>query len=250
MIIDAHMHLPVCGTDLETRKNQLLYDMKRDNVDFGIVISDSELESDIGSMDDCITLFGECSNVFVSAGISPRIGFNAQLTKLRRYLAEGRVIAVKIYCGHEPIYIDDITLKPLFDTAREFCVPVMFHSGWDNAQFAAPDRVKTAARAYQDLRFVCCHCFYPKIERCFEELKEFPNVYFDLSSIADDPAHIPAVKEALERFVPQMPERFVFGSDYAGCDRNRHIELCNGLDIPIQYKEMLFGLNARRLYGL
>lgn len=250
MIIDAHMHLPVCGTDLETRKIQLLSDMERDNVDFGIVISDSELESDIGSMDDCLTLFGECSNVFVSAGISPRIDFNAQLAKLRRYLAEGRVIAVKIYCGHEPIYIDDGILKPLFDTACEFRVPVMFHSGWDNAEFAEPERIKKAALSNPSVSLVCCHCFYPEVELCLRTLKNLPNVYFDISSIADDTTRISAVKETLERYVPLIPERFVFGSDYAGCDRNRHIELCNGLDIPEQYKKMLFGLNARRLYGI
>lgn len=250
MIIDAHMHLPVCGTDLEAQKIQLLSDMKRDNVDFGIVISDSELESDIGSMDDCVALFSECPNVFVAAGISPHISFNAQLTKLRRYLADGSVIAVKIYCGHEPIYIDDIILKPLFDTAREFNVPVMFHSGWDNAEFAEPERIKNAALSYPSVNLICCHCFYPEVELCFKTLKGLPNVYFDISSIADEPARTPAVKEALERYIPLFPERFVFGSDYAGCDRNRHIELCNGLNIPERYKEMLFGLNARRLYGI
>ncbi|MDE6726511.1 MAG: amidohydrolase [Oscillospiraceae bacterium] len=251
MIIDAHMHLPVGYSDFESQKAKLLSDMKSDSVDIGIVISDSELESEIGSMDDCVGLFTlNCPNVYIAAGISPHISCKEQLIKLRKHLAEGRVIAVKIYCGHEPIYIDDDALKPIYKTAREFFVPVMFHSGWDNAQFAAPDRVKTAARAYPDLRFVCCHCFYPEIELCFEELKELSNIYFDLSSIADNPAYIPAVKAALERFVPQMPERFVFGSDYAGCDRKSHIDLCMGLDLPVKYKEMLFCSNARRLYNI
>lgn len=173
-----------------------------------------------------------------------------QLIKLRKYLAERRVIAIKIYCGHEPIYIDDDELKPIFETACEFCVPVMFHSGWDNAQFASPDRVKTAELAFPTLRLVCCHCFYPQIELCFEELKDLPNVYFDLSSIADDPALIPTVKAALERFVPLMPERFVFGSDYACCDRKQHIDLCTSLDLPKEFMEMLFCSNAQRLYNI
>lgn len=251
MIIDAHMHLPVGNPDFESKKAKLLSDMKSDGIDVGIVISDSELTSEIGSMDDCVELFSEnCSSVFVAAGISPHINFKFQLSKLRKHLANGFVNAIKIYCGHEPIYIDDEALKPVFETAREFCVPIMFHSGWDNAQFAVPDRVRNAALAHPALRLVCCHCYYPEIELCFETLKDLPNVYFDLSSIADDPAFIPAAKATLEKFVPQMPERFIFGSDYAGCDRKQHIDLCKGLDIPANYKEMLFCLNARQLYNI
>lgn len=251
MIIDAHMHLPVEYYDYESKKDMLLSDMKGDNVDFGIVISDSELTSEIGSMDDCVKLFtADCPNVFVAAGISPHINFEEQMSKMRKYLAEKRVLAIKIYCGHEPIFIDDKVLKPVFDTACEFCVPVMFHSGWDNSYFAEPKRVRTAALAYPTVRLVCCHCFYPEIEVCFETLKDLPNVYFDLSSIADCPARTPAIKAVLEKYIPQMPERFVFGSDYAGCDRKQHIDLCMELDIPEEYKKMLFCSNAKRLYNI
>lgn len=251
MIIDAHMHLPVGYPDLESKKSKLLCDMKSDNVDIGIVISDSELTSEIGSMDDCVELFeANCTNVFVAAGISPYINCKEQLIKLRKYLEENRVVAVKIFCGHEPIFIDDEILRPILEVSCEFDVPLMFHSGWDNAQYAAPDKVRAAALAYPTLRFVCCHCFYPEIELCFEVLMDIPNVYFDISSVADDPAYIPTAKVALERFIPLMPERFVFGSDYAGCDRKRHINMCMELDIPAEFKEMLFCLNARRLYKI
>lgn len=251
MIIDAHMHLPVGYPDLESKRSKLLSDMKADDVDVGLVISDSELSSEIGSMDECAELFkSDCPSVFVAAGISPYINCKEQLIKLREYLSEKLVIAVKIFCGHEPIYIDDEILKPIFEVACEFDVPLMFHSGWDNAQYASPDRVRTAALAYPTLRFVCCHCFYPKIDLCFETLEDIPNVYFDLSSIADEPAYIPTAKTVLERFIPQMPERFIFGSDYAGCDRKQHIDLCMSLDIPAEFKEMLFCSNARRLFKI
>ena len=251
MIIDAHMHLPVGYPDLDSKRRKLLSDMKSDNVDVGIVISDSELTSEIGSMDECAELFkSDCPNVFVAAGISPYINCEEQLIKLRKYLAEKRVVAVKIFCGHEPIYIDDDILTPIFEVACKFNVPVMFHSGWDNAQYASPDRVRTAALTYPTLRFVCCHCFFPELEVCFETLKDIPNVYFDLSSIADDLAYIPAAKAALEKYIPKMPERFVFGSDYAGCNRKQHINMCMELDIPAKYRDMLFCSNARRLYKI
>lgn len=124
MIIDAHMHLPSDEPDIESKKRRLLFDMKANCVDIGIVLSDSELESTIGSMDDCAELFSDCPNVFAVAGISPYINYNEQLEKLRDYLARGLFVGIKLYCGHEPIYIDDGALKPVFGLAAEFNVPV------------------------------------------------------------------------------------------------------------------------------
>lgn len=145
MIIDAHMHLPSCEPDLDSKRRRLLSDIRANGVDIGIVISDSELESLIGSMDDCAELFSDCPNVFVVAGISPYINYGKQLEKLKKYLTRGFFVGIKLYCGHEPIYIDYGDLKPIFGLAAEFDIPVLFHSGWDNAQYAVPERVKAAA---------------------------------------------------------------------------------------------------------
>lgn len=247
MIIDAHMHLPGGEPDLENKKRRLLSDMRTNGVDMGIVISDSELDSSIGSMDDCAELFSDCPNIFAVAGISPYINYRGQLEKLRNYLAGGLFVGIKLYCGHEPIYIDDSVLKSVFDLSAEFDIPVLFHSGWDNAQYAAPERVKSAAAANPEVRFVCCHCYYPNLIECFETLKSCPNVYFDLSSVADDHEKCQSVAKTLERYIPEMPERFIFGSDYGCCDQMRHIDFVKALNI---HSEMLFCLNAQQLYRI
>lgn len=171
MIIDAHMHLPSGEPDLDSKRRRLLSDIRANGVDIGIVISDSELESSIGSMDDCAELFSDCPNVFVVAGISPYISYGKQLEKLKKYLTRGFFVGIKLYCGHEPIYIDCGDLKPIFGLAAEYDIPVLFHSGWDNAQYAAPERVKAAAAANPDVRLICYHCYYPKLAECFETLK-------------------------------------------------------------------------------
>lgn len=250
MIIDAHMHLPSGEPDLESKKRRLLSDMKANGVDIGIVISDSELESAIGSMDDCAELFSDCPNVFAAAGISPYINYPDQLEKLRDYLTRGLFVGIKLYCGHEPIFIDDSALKPVFGLAAEFNVPVLFHSGWDNAQYAEPERVKAAANANPETRLVCCHCCYPELSECFETLKICSNVFFDLSSAADDPEKYPSIAAALERYIPEMPERFIFGSDYGCCDQSAHIGFFKSLNIPDEYRRLLFSLNAKGIYNI
>lgn len=250
MIIDAHMHLPSGETDLESKKRRLLSDMRSNGVDIGIVISDSELESAIGSMDDCAELFSDCPNVFAAAGISPYINYTEQLKKLRNYLTRGLFAGIKLYCGHEPIYIDDNALSPVFRLAVEYDVPVLFHSGWDNAQYAAPERVKSTAAANPEVRLVCCHCYYPKLAECFETLKSCHNVYFDLSSVADDPEKCPSVAQVLERYIPEMPERFIFGSDYGCCDQRRHIGFIKSLKIPLDSLQGVLHGNAARIYKI
>lgn len=244
------MHLPSEEPDLESKKRRLLSDMKANGVDIGIVISDSELESTIGSMDDCAELFSDCPNVLAVAGISPHINYNEQLEKLRNYLTRGLFVGIKLYCGHEPIYIDNGALKPVFRLAAEFNVPVLFHSGWDNAQYAAPERVKAAAVENPEVRFVCCHCYYPKLAECFETLKSCPNVYFDLSSVADDPERFQSIAAVLERYIPEMPERFIFGSDYGCCDQKTHIAFLESLNIPDEYRQLIFSLNAKYVYNI
>lgn len=250
MIIDAHMHLPTDEIGWENRKKKLLEEMKRNGIDAGIIISDSETESEIGSTDDCVELFENCPRIFVAAGISPYIDYENQLQKTEQYCREKRIVGIKIYCGHEPIFIDDDILTPVFRLAARFSVPILFHSGWDNAQYAEPERVKRVSDLYPAIKYICCHCFYPKIERCFDLLKDCGNVFFDLSSIADSPERNPEMKKILEMYIPRMPARFLFGSDYASCDQRAHIEFCRNLCLSDENRKKLFYENAERIYSL
>ena len=77
MIVDVHVHLPVCneGHSLQRQKERLLYEMRENRVSHCIVISDSSMESIIGTMDECVELFAKTDNVDVVGGISPFLNF-------------------------------------------------------------------------------------------------------------------------------------------------------------------------------
>lgn len=243
-IFDFHMHLPTDFPTIEEKKKALLAEMERNGVSKGIVISDSEIESSIGSLRECAELFADTNNIFVVGGISPYFEYEKQLALLEKYISEKKVSGIKIYCGHETIYLDDERLKPVYRIAEEYGVPVLFHSGWDNAQYSSPEVISRAAALYQNVKFVCCHCCYPKLAECFERLAEFENVYFDLSSTADGPALRGEVKTAVEKAVRRMPERIIFGSDFASCDQRTHVEFFMGLDISDEEKSLIFYENA------
>lgn len=249
-IFDFHMHLPTGFPTIEEKKKSLLAEMKRNGVRKGVVISDSAIESEIGPLRECAEIFSDTDNIFVVGGISPFFDYEGQLFLLEKYISEKRVVGIKIYCGHEPIYLDSEQLRPVYRIAEKYGVPVLFHSGWDNSQYSSSEIIKRAAALYPKVKFVCCHCCYPKLAECFETLAEFENVYFDLSSTADDPAIDCEIKSAVENAVHNMPKRIIFGSDFACCDQREHIEFFMGLDISDTEKRLLFGENSLSILGL
>jgi len=248
IIIDAHLHLPVSPASPEEKKAALLAEMKANKVSRGVVISDSEPESAIGTLGECAELFAHCADIAVVGGISPYFGYADQLALADRLLTTGLLAGIKLFCGHEPIYLTDENLDPVYSLAEKHGVPVLFHSGWDNAHYSAPEVIRSAAKKHRGISFVCCHCCYPRLSDCFRTLADCENVHFDLSSVADGSRSefIPV----LENAVRAMPGRFLFGSDYGSCDQAEHLRFLRRLELSAHERQAVFCDNARRMYGL
>ena len=187
MIIDAHVHLPVVEgcISLEQKIEHLLREMVVNQVDYSIVISDSADKSEIGTLDECVSLFEKTDNIHVVGGISPFYEFQTQLRKIKSYLEQKLIVGIKLFPGHEAFYLTDERLKSIYELAVCYNVPILFHSGWDNYKYGDISLAIEIAKRYPALKLVCCHCFYPEIEKC-KQLIPFQNVFFDISSIADD----------------------------------------------------------------
>lgn len=246
MIIDAHMHLPTGYRGLTAKKAALLRELECNGADGAVVISDSELKSDIGSMRGCMELFRGVANVWAVGGISPLIGFAEQLELLEYGLSRRLLVGIKIYCGHEPVFLDGAELAPVFALAEKYGAPVLFHSGWDNPQYSSASVIENTARAHRGITLICCHCCFPDIAGCLERLAEYGNVCFDISTLADGSD----TAGSLERAVSAMPERFIFGSDSFCCGQTEHIRFAERLGISSEAKRMLFSENAKRIFGL
>ena len=90
-ILDAHMHLPVQGKSLLEKKEILLKEMQKNGIDEGIVISDSAITSEIGSLKDCLELFSDTCNVHVVGEISPFFNYKEQCKLLDTALSEKKL---------------------------------------------------------------------------------------------------------------------------------------------------------------
>ena len=251
MIIDAHVHLPVidgCGT-LQQKRERLLQEMSMNQVDKCILISDSCMESSIGSMDECVELFERIDSVYVVGGISPFFEFQTQLIKLKQYLDKKKIVGIKLFTGHEAFYLTDAAIKEVYELAIHYDVPVLFHSGWDDSQYGDVSLAVEIAKKYPELKLVCCHCFYPEIEKCML-LVDLQNVFFDLSSVADDLNSITEMSEKLKKIINAAPTRVLFGSDYSCCSQREHIEFVKGLKLERSIENDIFGKNAEKVYSL
>lgn len=249
-IIDAHLHLPYCVEGLQNKKEHLLMQLENCGITYGIVISDSSLKSSIGSLTECVELFGDTDRVFVVGGISPLIDYANQLRILEKYIVKKKIVAVKLFCGHEKFYLNDNRLLPVYEMAVGYNVPILFYSGWENAKYAEPDIVLDISKQYPNINFICCHVNYPKVTEGVQRLRDCRNVYFDLSSIADDYSIGLGFRELLSQQIHEMPERFLFGSDYEGCDIKEHVDFIDKMALSDIEKEMVFYNNAKRLYRL
>lgn len=251
MIIDAHVHLPI-GEDCSTlcrKREKLFQELERNHIDRCIVISDSCMESDIGNLNECVELFRESDIVDVVGGISPYFGFQTQLKKIRDYLDKNLIVGIKLYTGHEAFYLSDKRLKEVYTLAQQYDVPVLFHSGWDNCQFSDVNVVAEVARQYSNLKLVCCHCFFPRIDKC-QLLVKYPNVYFDISSTADNRAILNDIDEKIKKLIEAVPERVLFGSDYSGCSQEEHLQFVKNLRLNKMLAKSIFEGNAKYVFRL
>lgn len=248
-IIDAHLHLPVSEGGLQKQKEKLLFDLAQNGVDACVVIADSEQESTIGNTRECAALFSDTPNVFVVGGISPLIDYTAQLSLCETLLQEKKIIALKLFTGHEAFFLSDERLEPVWALAKKYDVPVLFHSGWDNSHWGSAAEAETVLRRHPDVSLCCCHLFYPRLEDCLP-LLDYPNFSVDLSSVADEPSRWDTVRTQVMRCIEKAPDRVLFGSDYTACDQKSHLEFVMSLPLSDEKREKLLWKNAVRLYRL
>lgn len=242
MIIDAHVHLPVGEqfSDMASKKEKLLDEMKKNHVDKCIVIADSWPDSEIGTTEELVSLFlrTKNANVFVVGGISPIKNFDETFEKLLQYALHKQIVGSKLYTGHESLYLTDNKLKDVYALAIKYNLPLLFHSAWDNIDFGNVDVAESILKQFPELQLVCCHCWYPEIRKCRHLLK-YPNIAFDLSSIADNADILDNIRSEAKLLIEGVPERVIFGSDSFGYSMIEHIKFIKSLKLTASLSKKL-----------
>jgi uncharacterized protein len=166
---------------------------------------------------------------------------------------------MKIFPGHEPIYPVDERLKPLYALCQAQDVPLVVHTGWNSghpevAQYNDPQYIVQVAEWYPRLKIVIAHFFWPEVDYCYELTHACPQIYYDTSGLADrevvEATGLERIQGVLVNVLEENPRKILFGTDYAMCDRQEHIELINRLPVDPEVRAGIFWRNAADLFRL
>jgi predicted TIM-barrel fold metal-dependent hydrolase len=261
MIIDSHLHLPPRKKTetYEDSKATLLRDLRTSGVDYAILIPDNVPESHIGDLDTMLELTRNDKQLFVMGTIDILREERAAIQKLDSLFDAKRIVAIKIFPGHDPIYPTDSRLEPVYALCIKHDLPIVIHTGWNSnnpevAKYNDPKHIAKIAGKFPQLKVVISHYFWPEVKYCHDITKPLENIYFDTSALADEEVTeetgIQNIIEVLTLTANERPDNVIFGTDYAMCSIKKHISLINSLDIEARLKEKIFCRNAVELFKL
>lgn len=261
MKIDCHLHLPVKEelTSFNAKKEDLLTELQTSHIDYGIVIPDSVDGSSIGSLQQCIDLFKDEKRIFLMASVNILNEPASDVQEFDNLLMNGKIVALKIFPGHDEHFPNDIRLIPFIELCLKYNAPFVIHTGWNVgnpgvAKWNDPKYIVDLANNYARLEIIICHYFWPDIEYCYKITRGYKNIHFDISGLAANEVEIATgkdkIKEILEKTITDDPKSVLFGSDYGSCALIPHITLVEGLNIPQEIKEKVYSQNAIDLFHL
>jgi len=262
MIIDSHLHLPVRDNllSLETQSQELINELQNHRISKGIVIPDNIDNSPIGNLKQCIQLFNNIPNIYILGTVNIlEDNLEDKISQLREYFLFNQIVGLKIFPGHDDHYPDDKRLEPFLKLCIEYDKPLVIHTGENSgnnecSKYNDPKYIVGIAESFPSLKIIISHLFWPKVEYCVEITKDFANISYDTSALADKEVVIKTgredIKYSLEILIKKYNKKILYGSDYGMCNLQDHISLINTLDISDKQREEIFYKNSALLFGL
>ncbi|RNA69439.1 amidohydrolase family protein [Alteribacter keqinensis] len=169
-------------------------------------------------------------NMGVCAGINPyRLG-KQELMQLERSLLKPETVGIKIYLGYYPFYAYDKVYGPVYELAKAYRLPVVFHTGDTYSErgllkYAHPLTIDETAVFNRDVTFIMAHFGDPWMLDAAEVIYKNRNVFADLSGL------IVGEEKAVDRIVntPHFFDHFKHATAF--CDH--YDKFMFGTDWPL-----------------
>jgi predicted TIM-barrel fold metal-dependent hydrolase len=264
MIIDCHTHLNNYHNEEVDSLQQCIADlqqqMRRNRVDVALVLTSYKVSAGRPSTSEVVESTKGFSNIHVVAGLSYATLDTEDLRTLREQLRSGAVRGLKIYPGYEPFYPADEKLRPAYELAAEFGVPVMIHSGdtftpRGKVKYAHPLHVDEVAVDFPDVDFIICHIGNPWFRDCMEVVYKNKNVYTDISGLV-----LGDFSDRFEQFMHKQiqemllygvePEKVLYGTDWPISQMDSYLDFMEELRMPEKDRRKIMYENAARLFRI
>ena len=264
MIIDCHTHLNRYGEGepptLAERYALLHAEMEANRVEYSLVLSSYAVTPDRPSTEALVELTEGDAKVGIVAGLSAARGWAEEVAGLRGLLESGKLKGLKLYPGYESYYVHDRELRPVYELAGEFAVPVMIHTGDTfnrraKVKYAHPLEVDEVAVDFRDVTFLVCHVGSPWFGDAMEVIYKNENVVGDISglTLGDFAPRFEAF--ALDKVGELIafindPTKLLFGTDWPVAAMGSYLRFAERLDLTDEEREGLLWKNAARVFGL
>jgi len=262
MIIDSHIHISYLDKkkSFSDIKKDLFLNMKKNKVDYSIVIPDNVPNPQCAGLDEVISLTKDEKRLYAIGTLKITDINKKTLLKIDNLFKEKLIKGFKIFPGHDPIYPTDKRWIPVYKLCIKYDLPLIIHTGINTgnkkcAKYNDPKYIVKIAKQYPKLKIIIAHYFWPKLDYCFESTNNFNNIYFDTSALADsevidESGGINKIREILIKTIKRNPESVLFGTDWPMCDLKKHLDLINSLKITKEEKDKIFYKNSIKLFKL
>lgn len=264
-IIDCHVHLN-CYPDIGhnrpvERLEKLLEAMNRNGINYSLILSSYKSDEHRPSAAEIIEITKKHeNNLGVVAGFTIDNHGEEDLNNYKKWLKDGVIKGIKLYCGYEHYYPYDKGYQRVYDMCVEYDTPVMIHTGdtFSNTakiRFSHPLTVDDIAVDNPELKIVMCHLGNPWIVDCQEVIYKNRNVYADISGLfigdftqSVKSYYVNKIKELLS-YVGD-PHRILYGTDWPISDIESYIKFVQSLNLDQRESDLLMFGNAKKIFRL
>ncbi|CAH0120208.1 MULTISPECIES: amidohydrolase family protein [unclassified Paenibacillus] len=276
-MIDAHMHLSHIESFKETAAARSLVDysvegLLREYEENGVVLgigmgvteTDGEGFPDRGAatpmgLDMVESPFPP--QIAYCPGVNPHTLDQKALDALERDLRRPEAVGIKIYLGYYPFYAYDDVYQPVYELAKQYKVPVVYHTGDTYSErgllkYAHPLTIDEVAVAHREVNFMMAHFGDPWVLDGAEVVYKNRNVFADLSGLMvgdaaecarhkDSPVFFAHLRHALTYC--DHYDKMLFGTDWPLAPVRPYLQFVQEL-IPEAYHEDVFYKTALRVF--
>jgi len=157
---------------------------------------------------------------------------------------------IKLHPEYQDFYVDDRKMFPIYETALELGLIVVFHAGVDlgfSAPYhATPERLRRVIEAFPKGKIIAAHMgsfyYWDEVEHFLLGTDIYLDTSYSLGIIADEQA---------KRIIANHDYRkILFASDSPWIDQGEQIAKFKSLQLGREVEEAIMGLNAKDLLGL
>lgn len=274
-IIDAHIHLSHIDSFHHTAKNLshidyslrgLKKEMEENDVVLCIGMGVREIEGGEGFPDSQPStpmgldmLQKPQKEIVYCAGVNPyRLG-RQELSNLEKALLQPDVVGIKIYLGYYPFYAYDKVYEPVYELAKAYQVPVVFHTGDTYSErgllkYAHPLTLDEVAVRHREVKFIMAHFGDPWMLDGAEVVYKNSNMFADLSGLIVGDG--PEVKRIMNtpHFFNHMKhaiafcdhyDKFLFGTDWPLVQMKPYIQFVKEYMPPSAWDDVFYNTALR-----